>query len=251
MAIQITGSWDLTGSFTSSLGFQGTASYATTASFALTGGSGGSTNTGSLLTTASVSSNTITFTKGNGTTFPITVATGSGGGNASLVGNTDVVMFPFLGPITSTLQLQTGSVIDYYVTSSGTHVLMDIYTSSFSASVNVRFNTSTINDGQYVYVIAYLNSGSANVAVTYRTIISNPGNLPMYSCNTILTGVGNSSTNLSRNATSTRFSMGNVTTNPLIMQKISGSIVFTGIPYLNYLNVFGPTTGSSFGTPIV
>jgi len=41
-------------------------------------GSGGTTNTGSLLLTASVSLNTITFTKGNGNTFPITVNTGSG-----------------------------------------------------------------------------------------------------------------------------------------------------------------------------
>ena len=37
-------------------------------------------DTGSLLTTASVSLNTITFTKGDGSTFPITVNTGSGGG---------------------------------------------------------------------------------------------------------------------------------------------------------------------------
>jgi len=36
--------------------------------------------TGSFLTTASVSQNTITFTKGDGNTFPITVNTGSGGG---------------------------------------------------------------------------------------------------------------------------------------------------------------------------
>ena len=43
-------------------------------------GSGGATPTGSLLTTASVSLNTITFTKGNGDTFSITVNTGSGGG---------------------------------------------------------------------------------------------------------------------------------------------------------------------------
>jgi hypothetical protein len=75
-------------SFTGSL--LGTASLATTASYinptfisasaAASGfGSGGSTNTGSLLTTASVSSNTITFTKGDGSTFPITVNTGSGG----------------------------------------------------------------------------------------------------------------------------------------------------------------------------
>ena len=39
---------------------------------------GNSINTGSLLLTASVASNTITFTKGNGDTFPITVDTGSG-----------------------------------------------------------------------------------------------------------------------------------------------------------------------------
>jgi len=38
-----------------------------------------SANTSSLLITASVSSNTITFTKGDGSTFPITVDTGSGG----------------------------------------------------------------------------------------------------------------------------------------------------------------------------
>ena len=66
----------------------GSSSYALTASFALNGG-GGTTNTGSLLTTASVSLNTITFTKGDGSTFPITVNTGSGGGGGTT--------FPFTG----------------------------------------------------------------------------------------------------------------------------------------------------------
>lgn len=47
------------------------------------GGGGGSTDTGSLLTTASVNANTITFTKGDSTTFSITVDTGSGGGGVS------------------------------------------------------------------------------------------------------------------------------------------------------------------------
>jgi hypothetical protein len=70
----ITGSTTIT-SLTGSL--QGTASFATTASFALNAGT--TVNTGSLLTTASVSLNTITFTKGDGSTFPITVNTGSGG----------------------------------------------------------------------------------------------------------------------------------------------------------------------------
>jgi hypothetical protein len=42
------------------------------------GGGGGTTPTGSLLTTASAAGNTITFTKGDGTTFPVTVSGGSG-----------------------------------------------------------------------------------------------------------------------------------------------------------------------------
>ena len=65
-------------------------------------GGGGSIDTGSLLLTASVVSNTITFTKGNGSTFPITVDTGSGGG----------IVFPYSGSaiITGSL-LVTGSII--------------------------------------------------------------------------------------------------------------------------------------------
>jgi hypothetical protein len=42
-----------------------------------TGSGGGTTDTGSLLVTASAFTNTITFTKGDGTTFPVTVTTGS------------------------------------------------------------------------------------------------------------------------------------------------------------------------------
>ena len=51
------------------------ASFATTASFALNAGT--TVSTASLLTTASAVANIITFTKGDGSTFPITVATGS------------------------------------------------------------------------------------------------------------------------------------------------------------------------------
>jgi len=53
-------------------------SYAQTASYAENAGV--TVDTGSLLTTASVLLNIITFTKGDGSTFPITVDTGSGGG---------------------------------------------------------------------------------------------------------------------------------------------------------------------------
>lgn len=78
---------NLTGTLTGNL--VGTASYAT---FAENGGGGGTINTGSLLTTASVSSNTITFTKGDGSTFPITVNTGSGGSGTGFPFNGNAVI---------------------------------------------------------------------------------------------------------------------------------------------------------------
>jgi len=49
--------------------------YSLTASYAINGGSGGSTDTGSLLKTASFSNPNISFTKGDGTTFNINIST--------------------------------------------------------------------------------------------------------------------------------------------------------------------------------
>jgi hypothetical protein len=68
-----------------------------------TGSAGSTVNTGSLLTTGSVSLNTLTFTKGDGSTFALTVDTGSGGGSG--------VGFPFTGSalITGSLGI-TGSL---------------------------------------------------------------------------------------------------------------------------------------------
>ena len=73
-ASQITALYDtFTGATTyDNISIVGTASYSTTASHALNGG-GSSVDTGSLLTTASVSNDTITFTKGDTTTFDIEV----------------------------------------------------------------------------------------------------------------------------------------------------------------------------------
>jgi len=51
-----------------------TASYAITASYAMNGGSGGSTDTGSLLKTASFSSPNISFTKGDSTSFNVDIS---------------------------------------------------------------------------------------------------------------------------------------------------------------------------------
>ena len=83
----ITGSTNSSGGFTGSLfGTSSWAINAQTASYILNAVSSSFALTSSLanrnILTASVSSNTITFTKGDGTTFPITVNTGSGGGGS-------------------------------------------------------------------------------------------------------------------------------------------------------------------------
>ncbi len=81
-----------TGSFTGSL--FGTSSFAVSASRAITSSF---TLTSSLslrnIITASVLSNTITFTKGDGTTFPITVNTGSGGGSTTPGGSSGQIQY--------------------------------------------------------------------------------------------------------------------------------------------------------------
>jgi len=66
----------------------GVLSYYSTASFG-----GGSVDTGSLMVTGSVNSNTLTFTKGDGTTFALTVDTGSGGGSTSPGGSDGQVQY--------------------------------------------------------------------------------------------------------------------------------------------------------------
>jgi hypothetical protein len=99
----------------------------------LTGTSGGgSTPTGSLLTTASVDLNTITFTKGNGSTFLITVNTGSGGGGSA---------FPFTGNavITGSL-IVTGSTISTLGFTGSLSGIAD--TASFMTTSSLRSSTA-------------------------------------------------------------------------------------------------------------
>ena len=61
--------------FSGSISNAVSASYAETASYALNGGGGGSTDTSSLLTTASFSNPNLTFTKGDGSTFNVPLTT--------------------------------------------------------------------------------------------------------------------------------------------------------------------------------
>ena len=108
-----------------------TASLANTASYidhtfisASSAAFGFSTDTGSLLTTASVSLNTITFTKGDGSTFPITVDTGSGGGGGG-------------GSITVEDQgISLGTATVFNFTGSG------VTSSLVSSTASIRVNSS-------------------------------------------------------------------------------------------------------------
>jgi hypothetical protein len=117
-------------------------------------GGGSNVNTGSLLTTASVNLNTITFSKGDGSTFPITVNTGSGAVGAS---------FPYTGSA-----IITGSLI---LTGSNNQVGDYVQTGS------VYHSGSTFLNGTYV------QTGSVNISGSTTQI----GNNNLYG-NTLLSG---------------------------------------------------------------
>lgn len=89
--------------------------------------SAGAINTGSFLVTASIASSTITFTKGDSSTFPIVILGGNGGGASNNLTN--------IVPTTSTYQIPSGNcriIID----GSGPLGFLDYYiklpTSSYS-----------------------------------------------------------------------------------------------------------------------
>ena len=121
---------------------------AISASFASTASS-----TPNAIITASVSQNTITFTKGDGTTFPVTVNTGSGGGGGG------VSDFPYTGSaiISGSLQV-TGSIA---ATGGITGSLLG--TASFATLSNIQYVTNSIQTLSQIEVLDY----DANVAVDF------------------------------------------------------------------------------------
>jgi uncharacterized coiled-coil protein SlyX len=121
--------------------------------------------TASSLVTASVNLNTITFTKGDGTTFPITVNTGSGGGGTTNTGSLLVTASAFINTITFTkgdgttfpVTVTTGS-LNYVTGSFG--AFYDTTTQSGSAGVaySMKLNNTDISDGVII-------SGSGGIKV--------------------------------------------------------------------------------------
>jgi hypothetical protein len=172
---QASGSLTISGSLNVSQGITG--SLFGTASWAINvvnGGGGGSTDTGSLLTTASVNLNTITFTKGDGSTFPITVNTGSGGGGGS-VGT--LAQVTALGasttvPITASIISANGFTGSLLGTSSwATNTLTASFlpvgtyniTSSWAQSASNAINARTAS---------FVNNLNQNLSITGAVILS-------------------------------------------------------------------------------
>lgn len=89
---------------------------------------GGSTDTGSLMKTGSVVSNTLTFTKGDGSTFSLTVATGS----ATIIDTGSFVTTSSFNAFTQSINIRTGSFV---LTSS-----FNTYTSSITTALNGKAN---------------------------------------------------------------------------------------------------------------
>jgi hypothetical protein len=150
-------------------------SFALTASFALNGG--GSTNTGSLLTTGSVAGNVLTFTKGDNTTFNLTVATGSGGGSTntgsllttgSVSGN--VLTFTKGDATTFNLTVATGS--GGGGGSTVTHTQLTASTTwSFTHNLNTQTPLLQVYDLGYEQIIpneiASINAFTSEIRFTY------------------------------------------------------------------------------------
>ena len=165
------------------------ASYALTASYALNSpGGGGTTDTGSLLLTASVDSNVITFTKGDASTFNITVDTGSASSiDTGSFATTGSNQFSGSQGITGSIDLDGGTF-----TTLGGGSLMNVYSNIITIeNQGSPFDTTLLGQGTLSYIIgsdtqhflfpASLTGGTktitlpndtGTVALTYNTAIT-------------------------------------------------------------------------------
>jgi hypothetical protein len=184
------------------------ASYALTASYAMNGGGGGSTNTGSLLTTASAVGNTITFTKGNGSTFPVTVSGGTGapGGSDTQLQFNSASIFSGSSKLTynyaNSILTLTGSMIvsgaisasfgpstvGFFGTASWAQSASQAISSSHAASAsyvssNFQYEihvsqvdgNDTTGDGSLLNPVATITKALTLVGSQRKTIIVHPG----------------------------------------------------------------------------
>jgi hypothetical protein len=125
------------------------ASFSTTASFALNAGT--TVSTASLLTTGSVTNNVLTFTKGDGSIFNLTVTTGSSGGSA----------FPFSGSaiITGSLIISGSSNPSLAGDTKGFQVYNSGNTTLKATSKNGGVNFTTDGLGPHAWYLSTTGAG--------------------------------------------------------------------------------------------
>jgi hypothetical protein len=149
----------------------------------------GSLDTGSLLTTASVNLNTITFTKGNGSTFPITVNTGSVfpyTGSAIITGSlivtgSTVSTLGFTGSLLGTSSYSNQSIsASYALTASfALNAGTTINTGSFVTTSSFNNFTSSYNTGSFTGSFTGSLFGTSSTSITESKIITfNLGSIP-------------------------------------------------------------------------
>jgi len=101
------------------------------------GGSGGSTNTGSLLTTASISTNIITFTKGDGSTFPITITSASYAVSSSYSLSSSYAL-------TSSFALSASNISNAVANNVNDYILTATGGATINGEANLRFDGSSL-----------------------------------------------------------------------------------------------------------
>ena len=172
--VRISGSmFIVTGNVSSSNGFtgslQGTASYALSSSFALTasyvlggGGGSGSTNTSSLLITASFSNPNLTFTKGDGSTFNVSLAT------LVATSSSYALSSSFAQTASYVLLAQTASYVQTAQTAS--YVLQAV-SSSYATSASYAVSSSYSLSGSYATSASVAVSSSYARTSSYSTTL--------------------------------------------------------------------------------
>jgi hypothetical protein len=172
--------------------------------------------TASSLITASVNLNTITFTKGNGTTFDVTVNTGSGGGT------TDITS---LNAFTSS-QLNINSGLNASTASQQISIdNLNSTTASINSSIT-QLNASSAS--QQISINALnTNSGSVNSSITQLNASSASQQISIDALNTTSASLNTSAslalTTASFSGNTLTFTKGNGTTFGVVIPDVSGS----------------------------
>lgn len=176
--------------------------------------------TGSSLITASVSLNTITFTEGDGSTFNITVDTGSAGGSA----------FPFTGSaaISGTLTIENpADVAVFNLTQGGTSAYSIIHGGGFDTKVLIPVNATS----------AFSGSGNNAYRFDVPAIITDKLRIDSTVLNTAASILMNPSGSLTSNVTESKgvtTGFGNIIFNTKTNATLSGSYIVSGAANILY-----------------